>query len=779
MPTLAEISPRNLGRTQNRALMRLLLRVQGETHRLLRAFYDDAVTVINNTVDAEGLVDGVAMVQRIPALEVGFRAVMAEWKALFEKAREQAASIPFGGLVIAHNYYFKRFDESALRQAQGKLEERIIDSRDVDAVVRLWQGRRDRALNAGAQRIEGDGLQLSQRIWRLENDGLQRIRSTLSLALAERTSARELAKLLESVLGAGQGCPRWSMTRLYGMTTAERTTSKKGLFSGNECSGQGVAYNALRLARTELQYAHHANTMDIYQNAPWVEGYNVRLSPSHPRSDICDDLAASGPYEATNLVIPAHPNCVTPGQQVQIERGNVPIEQVHEGDRVLTHLGRYRKVVRAWSRECNEAVYTITTDKGHFELTGEHPVLLRDRGWVEAKSVQVGDQVLYTFVGAILDSQLVKPENMPALLSEPSIPTGVMLGVEGMPPTSIALNADLDGGQNEIDIVAANPTLPFVGNTGIVKRFHHGDFECRGVGEPVFPLGFQHGQQAGIAFLLSTRDLIANTGSFCGVIVARKVKALHSFLHILADKLTTRAVIFFPTGSNRITAFAHGDIALFQQSSQHSIGETILTENFSAAKALFHIDVLQKLTNWIPRLGFETNHMPLGDSQSVRSAMLMGDTPKLNTTNGANDHDNLLLLSPDSGWGAGSGNPVVSGVMTSAQALTEYTTIRGIEQRNYNGLVYNMEVEGDNSYTVNGAAVHNCLCFPEAAVMPIDDFRKRVRGWLAGDNAFLDQYREWSGFDPTAQLPWSLSLADSLELWLNQNADGHAEALAL
>lgn len=323
MPTLAEISPRNLGRTQNRALMRLLLRVQGETHRLLRAFYDDAVTVINNTVDAEGLVDGVAMVQRIPALEVGFRAVMAEWGTLLEKAREQAATIPFGGLVVAHNYHFASFDES-------RLEERIIDSQDVDTVVRLWQGRRDRALNAAAQRIGGDGLQLSQRIWRLENDGLQRIRSTLSMALAERTSASELARLLEPVLGAGQGCPRWSMHRLYGMTAGERTTSKKGLFSGNECSGQGVAYNALRLARTELQYAHHAMTSEIYANSPWVEGKWVRLSPAHPASDVCDQWAAGGPYEAGEQILPLHPQCMC-----WYEAAVMPIDD-------------FRKQVRGW-----------------------------------------------------------------------------------------------------------------------------------------------------------------------------------------------------------------------------------------------------------------------------------------------------------------------------------------------------------------------------------------------------------------------------------------------
>lgn len=326
MAGLDGVTVRSIGRTQNRGLMRLLLRVQAETHRLLGDFYADAVRVINQAVDGDGLVDGLVLVQGIPALEVGFRAVMGEWRGLFEAARVQAASIAFGGLVVAHNAYFASFDESALGQAHAAgaqgLEERTIDSQDVDTVVRLWQGRRDRTLAAGAQRIGGDGLQLSQRIWRLEGDGLQRIRSTLSMAMAERTSARELAKLLQPVLGAGQDCPRWSMTRLYGMTTKERATSGRGLFSGEECAGQGVAYNALRLARTELQYAHHAMASEIYANSPWVTGKWVRLSPAHPKIDVCDGYAGGGPYEASEQILPLHPNCMCYYEAAVMGRGD-------------------------------------------------------------------------------------------------------------------------------------------------------------------------------------------------------------------------------------------------------------------------------------------------------------------------------------------------------------------------------------------------------------------------------------------------------------------------
>lgn len=38
-----------------------------------------------------------------------------------------------------------------------------------------------------------------------------------------------------------------------------------------------------------------------------------------------------------------------------------------------------------------------------------------------------------------------------------------------------------------------------------------------------------------------------------------------------------------------------------------------------------------------------------------------------------------------------------------------------------------MEVEGDNSYTVNGAAVHNCLCFTMSVMMDSAEVTAQLR----------------------------------------------------
>lgn len=92
-------------------------------------------------------------------------------------------------------------------------------------------------------------------------------------------------------------------------------------------------------------------------------------------------------------------------------------------------------------------------------------------------------------------------------------------------------------------------------------------------------------------------------------------------------------------------------------------------------------------------------------------------------------------------------------------------------------MVYNMTVEGDNSYTVNGAVVHNCMCYKQAVTMPAGAFRDQVRGWMRGENDFLDGYASWLGQTPTVNL--SFGLAETFESWLESNPDAHAAGLGV
>lgn len=102
---------------------------------------------------------------------------------------------------------------------------------------------------------------------------------------------------------------------------------------------------------------------------------------NHPATDhACVDLHMEDPrnFPRTDLLW-ASPECFTAGHLVTTARGQVPIENVIMGDLVLTHKGRWRKVVRTQSREAR----TVTVrGQGHvgIETTANHRFWLRERG---------------------------------------------------------------------------------------------------------------------------------------------------------------------------------------------------------------------------------------------------------------------------------------------------------------------------------------------------------------------------------------------------------------
>jgi hypothetical protein len=71
----------------------------------------------------------------------------------------------------------------------------------------------------------------------------------------------------------------------------------------------GVAYAAMRLARTELNNAFHERQKQIIRNKPWAMAV-WNLSKSHPHRDECNDLAEDGPYEADEVPDKPHPQCL-------------------------------------------------------------------------------------------------------------------------------------------------------------------------------------------------------------------------------------------------------------------------------------------------------------------------------------------------------------------------------------------------------------------------------------------------------------------------------------
>ena len=317
---VASLPLHRLGRAQSRALARLTLATAGRTHELLLPVQEWLVAGVRSAARGDGTADPQALARLANSAGTRWADALRGYGRTLEVAREQAASLPFGVLVRQHNGMLAGFfAESAGRRRRGALEE-VLTPDDLLPTLMMWQARRDAALQATAVRTHGDGLTLSRRLWRLENEGLTRIRATLASAYDGRTNALALARQLEAELGADAQMPRWTTQRLYGMTPKQRMDDRNGLLTDSTQRARGVAYNAVRLARTELQYANHAVSSEIALHNPAVIGRWVRLSPGHPKSDVCDGWADGGPYPKTDAILPLHPQCMCFYEEKLMER---------------------------------------------------------------------------------------------------------------------------------------------------------------------------------------------------------------------------------------------------------------------------------------------------------------------------------------------------------------------------------------------------------------------------------------------------------------------------
>jgi hypothetical protein len=139
------------------------------------------------------------------------------------------------------------------------------------------------------ERTFRDGLKLSQRLHNLDQDARKAIADEVYKGVAVGASSRKLAAAIE--------------TRLMAPGVDD------------------VRYRAVRIARTEINTAYREGHIAAATGAdgkpkPWLSGVGWRLSPAHPRTDICDSWAGddteglgAGNYSPDN-VPPGHPHCL-------------------------------------------------------------------------------------------------------------------------------------------------------------------------------------------------------------------------------------------------------------------------------------------------------------------------------------------------------------------------------------------------------------------------------------------------------------------------------------
>lgn len=102
---------------------------------------------------------------------------------------------------------------------------------------------------------------------------------------------------------------------LLGKSAREIATEVRRFIAPN--TPGGASYAAMRLGRTELNNAFHTTSREKYAQTPWVDVVKWTLSGSHPKADVCDDLAGGehfkgggpGEYRPDDVPNKPHPQC--------------------------------------------------------------------------------------------------------------------------------------------------------------------------------------------------------------------------------------------------------------------------------------------------------------------------------------------------------------------------------------------------------------------------------------------------------------------------------------
>ena len=98
---------------------------------------------------------------------------------------------------------------------------------------------------------------------------------------------------------------------------------------------------------------------------------------------------------------PGNCGCFPPNVKVQMSDGIKRIQDINEGDFVLTHLNRYRRVSKVLRKGAEQRSYVVMKIHGgqRFTSTIDHPVRVKmldgSFGWKKAQDLIAGDVILF------------------------------------------------------------------------------------------------------------------------------------------------------------------------------------------------------------------------------------------------------------------------------------------------------------------------------------------------------------------------------------------------
>lgn len=160
--------------------------------------------------------------------------------------------------------------------------------------------------------VAEDGLQLSDRLWRLSRGARDAVVNAIEQAVIKGYGAAQAAN---EFLAQGKRVPAELQSKANQANSSRIGRDVREILTG---AGESIT-NALRVFRTEINRAHGEAYMMSGEDHPDFAGWRFLLSPAHPRPDICDTLSKQDLYGLGPGVYPtrkktpwpAHPNTLS------------------------------------------------------------------------------------------------------------------------------------------------------------------------------------------------------------------------------------------------------------------------------------------------------------------------------------------------------------------------------------------------------------------------------------------------------------------------------------
>jgi hypothetical protein len=153
--------------------------------------------------------------------------------------------------------------------------------------------------------IAEDGLQLSDRIWRLDRHAREAVTGAIEQAVIQGHGAVQAAR---EFLSRGEAVPGEVAAKMNAANAGRIGKAAAAVLTG---AGSPMD-NAMRLFRTELNRAHGEAYIKGALSHPEAAGVRFLLSPSHPKPDQCDLHAAANLYGLGPGVYPSRESCPWP-----------------------------------------------------------------------------------------------------------------------------------------------------------------------------------------------------------------------------------------------------------------------------------------------------------------------------------------------------------------------------------------------------------------------------------------------------------------------------------